>query len=40
MEIRKPNDSEFKAVILLSPQALFNGTMGQVNPTDEKTNHL
>lgn len=40
MEIRKPNDSELKNIILLSPQAVFNGTLGGVKPTNEKIKHL
>lgn len=40
MEIRKPNDSELKNIILLSPQAVFNGTLGEVKPTNEKIKHL
>lgn len=40
MEIRKPNDSELKNIILLSPQAVFDGTLGEVNPTIEKIKHL
>ena len=40
MDIRKPNESELKEVILLSPQALFDGTLGEVKPTHEKTKSL
>ena len=40
MNIRKPNDSEIKKVILLSPQALFEGTSGEVKPTNEKIRRL
>lgn len=40
MDIRKPNDSELKEVILLSPQALFDGTLGEVKPTIEKIKRL
>ncbi|WP_043929811.1 GNAT family N-acetyltransferase [Bacillus sp. EB01] len=40
MEIRKPNDSELEEIILLSPQALFDGTMGEVKPTNEKIKSL
>ncbi|MGJ7909963.1 N-acetyltransferase family protein [Neobacillus sp. LXY-1] len=36
MEIRKPNDSELKNIILLSPLAVFDGTLGEVKPTNEK----
>ncbi|WP_342598310.1 GNAT family N-acetyltransferase [Psychrobacillus sp. FSL H8-0483] len=35
MDIRKPNDSELEKVILLSPQALFDGTMGEVKPYEK-----
>jgi len=27
MEIRKPNDAEYKKILSLSPQALFEGTV-------------
>jgi ribosomal protein S18 acetylase RimI-like enzyme len=40
MDIRKPNDSELKKVMLLSPQAVFDGTLGEVKPTNEKIKHL
>ncbi|MEC2057647.1 GNAT family N-acetyltransferase [Peribacillus psychrosaccharolyticus] len=40
MDIRKPNDSELKMVILLSPQAVFDGTLGEVKPTNEKIKKL
>ncbi|WP_026590609.1 GNAT family N-acetyltransferase [Bacillus sp. UNC437CL72CviS29] len=40
MEIRKPNDLELKNIILLSPQAVFDGTLGKVKPTNEKIKHL
>ncbi|MEH6945195.1 GNAT family N-acetyltransferase [Bacillus sp. JJ722] len=40
MEIRKPNDSELKKVLLLSPQAIFDGTLGEVKPTNEKIEQL
>lgn len=40
MDIRKPNDSELEMVISLSPQALFDGTLGEVMPTDEKIKRL
>lgn len=36
MDIRKPNDTELKEVLLLSPQAIFDGTLGEVKPTSEK----
>ncbi len=40
MDIRKPNDSELEKIILLSPEALFDGTLGEVKPTNEKIKHL
>ncbi|MDL4839814.1 GNAT family N-acetyltransferase [Aquibacillus rhizosphaerae] len=40
MDIRKPNDSELETIIQLSPQAIIDGTMGEVNPTKEKTKQL
>ncbi|WP_340372158.1 GNAT family N-acetyltransferase [Peribacillus sp. FSL E2-0218] len=40
MDIRKPNDSELKKVMLLSPQAVYDGTLGEVKPTNEKIKHL
>ncbi|PGM57769.1 GNAT family N-acetyltransferase [Bacillus sp. AFS053548] len=40
MEIRKPNDFELKKVLLLSPQAVYDGTLGEVEPTKEKIDQL
>ena len=40
MDIRKPSESEFEKVISLSPQALFDGTLGEVMPTNEKIKRL
>ncbi|OXS65575.1 GNAT family N-acetyltransferase [Lysinibacillus sp. KCTC 33748] len=40
MDIRKPNDLELKKVISLSPQAVFDGTLGEVEPTKEKIDQL
>lgn len=40
MEIRKPNDSEYKKILSLSPQALFDGTLGEAKPSDEKIKQL
>lgn len=40
MEIRKPNILELEEIMMLSPQALFEGTMGRVKPTDEKIKRL
>ncbi|MFF3021793.1 GNAT family N-acetyltransferase [Gottfriedia sp. NPDC057948] len=40
MEIRKPNESEYKKILSLSPQALFDGTLGEAKPSDEKIKQL
>lgn len=40
MDVRKPNDSELEMIISLSPQALFDGTLGEVMPTNEKIKRL
>jgi ribosomal protein S18 acetylase RimI-like enzyme len=40
MEIRKPNESEYKKVLSLSPQALFEGTLGEAKLSDEKVKQL
>jgi ribosomal protein S18 acetylase RimI-like enzyme len=40
MEIRKPNNLEFEEIMMLSPQALFEGTIGRVKPTEEKIKQL
>lgn len=40
MEIRKPNDSELKKVISLSPQAIYDGTLEGVRPTKTKVEQL
>lgn len=40
MDIRKPNDFELKKVLSLSPQAVFDGTLGEVVPTKEKIDQL
>ncbi|WP_054770064.1 GNAT family N-acetyltransferase [Lysinibacillus parviboronicapiens] len=40
MEIRKPNNSELEEIIALSPQALFDGTLGGVRATNEKVLNL
>lgn len=40
MEIRKPNYLESKKVLSLSPKALFDGTLGEAKPTDEKVKQL
>lgn len=40
MEIRKPDLVELESILQLSPQALFEGTLGRVRPTDEKVKQL
>ncbi|MCA1294332.1 GNAT family N-acetyltransferase [Paenibacillus sp. alder61] len=40
MEIRKPNIVELESILKLSPQALFEGTLGRVRPTDERIKRL
>jgi ribosomal protein S18 acetylase RimI-like enzyme len=40
MEIRKPSHQEQEAVLRLSPQAMFDGTIGRVTPTDEKIRQM
>jgi ribosomal protein S18 acetylase RimI-like enzyme len=40
MIIRKPNNNELEKVISLSPQAIFDGTLGEVKPTSEKVTQL
>lgn len=40
MDIKKPNDFELRKVLSLSPQAIFDGTLGEVQPTEEKINQL
>lgn len=40
MDIRKPTDLELKKILLLSPQAIFDGTLGEVLPSNEKIEHL
>ncbi|WP_318617569.1 GNAT family N-acetyltransferase [Sporosarcina sp. YIM B06819] len=40
MDIRRPTDSEFAKVLSLSPQAIFDGTLGEVMPTNEKIKRL
>lgn len=40
MNIRQPNDSELKKILSLSPQAIFDGTLGEVKPTSEKIKQL
>ena len=40
MEIRKPNDSEYITILWLSPQAFFDGTLGEEKPSNEKIKQL
>jgi len=40
MEIRRAKDTELDAILALSPQAIFDGTLGEVRPTDEKVERL
>ncbi|QGQ45530.1 GNAT family N-acetyltransferase [Metabacillus sediminilitoris] len=40
MDIRKPNDSELNKVLAFSPQAVYDGTLGEVKPTNEKIEQL
>lgn len=40
MKIKKPNDLELKKIMLLLPQALVDGTLGEVKPTNEKVQQL
>ncbi|KAA0543163.1 GNAT family N-acetyltransferase [Bacillus sp. BGMRC 2118] len=40
MNIRKPNDTELKDILSLSPQAVFDGTLGEVKPSKEKIDQL
>lgn len=40
MDIRKPSNSELEKVMLFSPQAVYDGTLGKVKPTSEKIKQL
>lgn len=40
MEIRRPNDLEYQKILLLTPQAIHDGTMGGIIPTDVKVKQL
>ncbi|WP_138420885.1 GNAT family N-acetyltransferase [Aquibacillus sediminis] len=40
MEIRKPSELEIEKILELSPQAIFEGTLGEVKPTIEKAKQL
>ncbi|WP_409252832.1 N-acetyltransferase family protein [Bacillus sp. SCS-153A] len=40
MDIRKPNEEEIEKISALSPQAIFEGTLGETKPTIEKAKQL
>ncbi|MFZ3579932.1 GNAT family N-acetyltransferase [Virgibacillus sp. DJP39] len=40
MNIRKPNELEIKKILSLSPQAIFDGTLGEAEPTIEIAKQL
>jgi len=40
MNIRRPTDMELKEILALSPQAIFDGTLGEARPTKEKIEQL
>ena len=40
MDIRKPNEVEIEKIIALSTQAIFEGTLGEAEPTIEKAKQL
>ena len=40
MDVRKAIDTELKTILSLSSQAIFDGTLGEVRPTDEKIERL
>ncbi|WP_164670120.1 GNAT family N-acetyltransferase [Virgibacillus doumboii] len=40
MDIRKPNDLEMEKILSHSPQAVSEGTLGEVKPTIEKAKQL
>lgn len=40
MEIRKADETELKTIFSLSPQAIFEGTMGEIRPSDQKIERL
>ncbi|PAD69687.1 GNAT family N-acetyltransferase [Bacillus sp. 7586-K] len=40
MDIRKPSDLELKQILLLSPEAIYDGTLGEIKPTNEKIEQL
>ncbi|MBS3681113.1 GNAT family N-acetyltransferase [Ornithinibacillus massiliensis] len=40
MNIRKPNEVEIEKILALSPQAIFEGTLGETEPTMERAKQL
>ncbi|MBC5636270.1 GNAT family N-acetyltransferase [Ornithinibacillus sp. BX22] len=40
MNIRKPNEVEIEKILALSPQAIFEGTLGESEPTMERAKQL
>ncbi|WP_430786984.1 GNAT family N-acetyltransferase [Virgibacillus flavescens] len=40
MDIRKPREYEIEKILDLSPQVIFEGTLGEVKPTIEKAKQL
>lgn len=40
MMIRRPNEEEIKKIFTLTPQAIFEGTMGETQPTIEQVKQL
>jgi ribosomal protein S18 acetylase RimI-like enzyme len=40
MDIRKPNELEMEKILTHSPQAIFEGTLGEAKPTIEKAKQL
>lgn len=40
MEIRKPKMSELETIFNLSPKAIYDGTLGEAEPTSEKIEKL
>lgn len=40
MGIRKPTTTELETILAMSPQAIFDGTLGEIRPTDSKIENL
>lgn len=40
MEIRRPNEREIEKIFALSPQAIYEGTLGETQPTNEQVKQL